>query len=27
VDPELVLHGADADPAALADELHAFLKF
>jgi bifunctional enzyme CysN/CysC len=27
VDPELVLHGADADPAALADQLHAFLKF
>ncbi|MBJ3784079.1 sulfate adenylyltransferase subunit CysN [Devosia sediminis] len=24
--PELVLHGADAEPAALADELHAFLK-
>ena len=27
VDPELVLHGADADPAVLADQLHAFLKF
>ena len=26
-DPELVLHGAEADPAVLADELHLFLKF
>ena len=26
-DPELVLHGANADPVALADELHTFLKF
>ena len=26
-DPELVLHGADADPAALADQLHSFLRF
>ncbi|UYO00547.1 MAG: sulfate adenylyltransferase subunit CysN [Devosia sp.] len=25
--PELVLHGAEAEPVALADELHAFLKY
>ncbi len=25
--PELVLHGAEAEPAELADQLHAFLRF
>ena len=25
--PELVLHGADHEPAELADELHAWLKY
>lgn len=25
--PEIVLHGAEAEPAELADELHAFLKY